>query len=198
MSVEAADDAGLPMATRSRMLVVAMDLFSQNGFAGTSLQMIADELNLTKAAIYYHFRTRDDLLLALMQPMFIEIGRVVSAAERKRGARARAEAMLNGYADVVSRNRRLTAVTVFDPSVASALRHRPEWTALIERQLALLVNAGSPGSGAVNAAVVMTGLAGAASTANADVPDETLHAELLDVGRRILGLPISHNDHTTP
>ena len=46
-----------------------MTLISRHGFAGTSLQMIADELGFTKAAIYYHFRTRDQLLIALMEPM---------------------------------------------------------------------------------------------------------------------------------
>ena len=63
------DDAGLPTDTRQRLLDVAIKLISQYGFAGTSLQMIADELGFTKAAIYYHFRTRDDLLSALMEPI---------------------------------------------------------------------------------------------------------------------------------
>ena len=38
------DDAGLPTDTRQRLLDVAIKLISQHGFAGTSLQMIADEL----------------------------------------------------------------------------------------------------------------------------------------------------------
>jgi AcrR family transcriptional regulator len=189
MSIAAVDDTGWPEPTRRRMLDTAMKLFSQYSFAGTSLQMIADELNLTKAAIYYHFRTREQLLIALMQPMLREIGQVVESAQRRRGARARAEAMLNGYADIVARNRSLTAVTVFDPSVSSVLRNQPEWAALIDRQLALLAAAGSAASGQINAAVVMTGLAGAASTANPQLADDALRNELVDVGRRILELP---------
>ena len=183
------DDAEWPMATRSRMLAVAMRLFSRYGFAGTSLQMIADELDMTKAAIYYHFRTRDDLLFALMRPILGDIGEVVRAAETRRGARARAEAMVEGYAGVVGRNRLLTAVSVSDPSVRSALRSQPEWDELIDRQLALLGGTGSDVSGGINAAVVMTGLAGAAATAPSDLADDLLCAELVAVGRRILGLP---------
>ncbi|HEY0228145.1 MAG TPA: helix-turn-helix domain-containing protein, partial [Mycobacterium sp.] len=98
--------------------------------------MIADELGLTKAAIYYHFPTREKLLIALMQPILSEIGRVVETADRQRSARGRAEAMLSGYADIISKNRSLAAVTVFDPSVRSVLRSQPEWAALIDRQLA--------------------------------------------------------------
>ena len=102
MSFAAVDGTGWPVATRSRMLAAAMKLFSQYSFAGTSLQMIADELDLTKAAIYYHFQTREKLLIALMQPILSEIGKVVDTAERQRGARARAEAMLSGYTDIVA------------------------------------------------------------------------------------------------
>jgi AcrR family transcriptional regulator len=185
----AVDDAAWPMATRRRMLDVAMRLFSQYSFAGTSLQMIADELDLTKAAIYYHFRTREQLVVALMQPILGEIEGVVRTAELRRGARARAEAMLIGYADIVARNRKLAAVTVFDPSVASVLRSQPELAALIDRQLTLLAATGSAASGGINAAVVMTGLAGAASTADPQLADDALREQLIDVGRRVLGLP---------
>ncbi|HTZ14978.1 MAG TPA: helix-turn-helix domain-containing protein [Mycobacterium sp.] len=189
MSFAPVDDTGWPVATRSRMLAAAMKLFSQYSFAGTSLQMIADELNLTKAAIYYHFQTREKLLLALMQPMLREIGNVVETAERQRGTRARAAAMLSGYADIVARNRSLAAVTVFDPSVRSVLRSQPEWAPVIDRQLALLAGVGSAISGGINAAVVMTGLAGAASAADPQLADDALRTELVEIGRRILGLP---------
>lgn len=189
MSIAAGDDKVWPVATRQRMLGVAMELFSKYGFAGTSLQMIADELDLTKAAIYYHFRTREELLLALMRPMQSQIRDVVDSAEGRRGARARAEAMLYGYADIVARNRLLTAVTAFDPSVRSALRNQPEWAAIIDRQLALLAGAGSGALGEINAAVVMTGLAGAASSADPDVADDALRTALAAIGRRVLELP---------
>ena len=189
MTTAAIDDTSWPVSTRRRLLDAAMNLFSQYSFAGTSLQMIADELDLTKAAIYYHFRTREQLLIALMGPILSEIGAVVEAAESKRGARARAEAMLTGYADIVARNRSLAAVTAFDPSVRAVLRNQPEWSAVIDRQLALLAGTDSAVSGAINAAVVLTGLAGAASIAPRRLDDGTLRTHLVDVGRRTLGLP---------
>jgi AcrR family transcriptional regulator len=51
--------------TRERILDVALELFVANGFDKTSLREIADELGFTKAALYYHFRSKDDILLAL-------------------------------------------------------------------------------------------------------------------------------------
>jgi AcrR family transcriptional regulator len=191
MTTAAVDGTGLPLTTRRRLLDAAMKLFGQYSFAGTSLQMIADELDLTKAAIYYHFRTREQLLIALMEPILSEIGAVVETAERQRGARARAEAILTGYADIVARNRALAAVTTFDPSVRSVLRNQPEWAAVIDRQLALLAGTDSDIPGGINAAVVLTGLAGGASTAPRRIDDDTLRTHLVEVGRRTLGLPES-------
>jgi AcrR family transcriptional regulator len=188
MTTAAIDHTSWPASTRRRLLDAAMNLFGQYGFAGTSLQMIADELDLTKAAIYYHFRTREQLLIALMKPILSEIREVVETAERKRGARGRAEAMLAGYAGVVARHRALAAVTTFDPSVRAVLRNEPEWSAVIDRQIALLAGTDSV-RGSINAAVILTGLAGAALTAPGDLDNDTLCAHLIDVGRRTLLLP---------
>jgi AcrR family transcriptional regulator len=72
--VEPSDEDGdepLPPAsvtkadTRERILDVALDLFTEQGFDGTSLREIAERLNVTKAALYYHFESKDDILLAL-------------------------------------------------------------------------------------------------------------------------------------
>jgi len=52
-------------STRDRILEVALDLFTRNGFDGTSLREIAETLGVTKAALYYHFASKDDILMAL-------------------------------------------------------------------------------------------------------------------------------------
>ena len=101
-----------------------------------------------------------------MEPILTEIGAVVENAERQ----ARRPRPRRGHARRLRRHRREEPAPgrrhhVFDPSVRSVLRNQPEWSAVIDRQLALLAGAGSAASGGINAAVVMTGLAGAASTA---------------------------------
>lgn len=181
-------DAEYPGDTRQRLLDVAVGLISRHGFAGTSLQMIADELGFTKAAIYYHFRTRDQLLIALLEPLLHKIRHVVETAESHRTRRAQTDAMVCGFAEVVSKNRSLAAVMVFDPSVHRALQLQPEWGDLIERQRALLMQLDPGTAGVVKATAVFTGLAGAASGAPVDLDDGSLVEQLSDVGRRILGL----------
>ncbi len=51
--------------TRERILDAALDLFIEQGFDGTSLREIAEQLGVTKAALYYHFESKDDILMAL-------------------------------------------------------------------------------------------------------------------------------------
>jgi AcrR family transcriptional regulator len=58
-------DAPEAASTRERILNVALDLFTEQGFDGASLREIAERLGVTKAAIYYHFASKDDILLAL-------------------------------------------------------------------------------------------------------------------------------------
>lgn len=50
---------------RERILDVALDLFIENGYDGTSLREVAERLGVTKAALYYHFASKDDILMAL-------------------------------------------------------------------------------------------------------------------------------------
>ena len=51
--------------TRQRILDVALDLFTEQGYDGTSLRQIAERLSITKAAIYYYFESKEDILMAL-------------------------------------------------------------------------------------------------------------------------------------
>jgi AcrR family transcriptional regulator len=52
-------------STRERSLEVARELFNEQGYDQTSLREIAERLGVTKAALYYHFERKEDILLAL-------------------------------------------------------------------------------------------------------------------------------------
>jgi AcrR family transcriptional regulator len=184
--------------TRQRLLDVAIDLISRHGFAGTSLQMIADELGFTKAAIYYHFRSREQLLTAVLEPIFGRLQSVVEAAESLRTPRARAERMVSGFAALAARNRAVVPVLAGDPSVIEMVHSRPDWAELITRQMALLSDVEPGPAGPVRAAVVFSGLAGAASPVLSGIDDDTLSEYLADAGRRLLGLRIPRHPKDVP
>lgn len=52
-------------STRERILDVALELFTKQGYDKTSLRDIAERLGITKAALYYHFARKQDILLEL-------------------------------------------------------------------------------------------------------------------------------------
>lgn len=61
--------AGPPTTTRERVLDVALDLFVEQGYDKTSLREVAERMGFTKAALYYHFPSKADMLVALHQRM---------------------------------------------------------------------------------------------------------------------------------
>src|ERR1700742_3038371 len=52
-------------STRERILDIALQLFNEQGYDKTSLREIAERLQVTKAALYYHFERKEDILLQL-------------------------------------------------------------------------------------------------------------------------------------
>jgi AcrR family transcriptional regulator len=174
--------------TRQRLIDVAVDLFTRHSFAGTSLQMIADEMGFTKAAIYYHFRTREELLAAVVEPIFEQLSGVITAAEAQHSATARADRMLRGYAELAVANRALVSVLACDPSVTTLLRRQPHWAEMINRQLALLAGDEDDPGGLIKATVVLAGISSAVGPAWIAVDDDDLLGHLVETGRRTLGL----------
>ncbi|WP_037773057.1 TetR/AcrR family transcriptional regulator [Streptomyces sclerotialus] len=55
--------------TRQRIQDVALDLFAQQGYEKTSLREIAERLEVTKAALYYHFKTKEDIVISLFEDL---------------------------------------------------------------------------------------------------------------------------------
>lgn len=197
MAVKAAQKASGEPHTRERLIDVAVRLFTQRSFAGTSLQMIADELGITKAAVYHHFRTREELLTAVVEPVLGRLRVVIETAETKRTPHARAEHLLTGYVDLSVEHRAVVAVFVNDAGAIELLRAQPETSDLINRQLNLLAGVTPGPSGRVNAAMVMAGIAAAAGPALVRLDDDALRKHLTEAGRRTLGLraPRRLGDH---
>lgn len=55
--------------TRQRIQDVALELFAEQGYEKTSLREIAERLDVTKAALYYHFKTKEDILISVFQDL---------------------------------------------------------------------------------------------------------------------------------
>src|SRR6266480_3236421 len=53
--------------TRSRIQEIALELFTEHGYEATSLREIAERLGVTKAALYYHFKSKDEIVASFME-----------------------------------------------------------------------------------------------------------------------------------
>ena len=53
------------VSTREKILDVALDLFTDQGFDATSMREVAERLHISKPAIYYHFASKEEILMAL-------------------------------------------------------------------------------------------------------------------------------------
>jgi AcrR family transcriptional regulator len=131
--------------TRQQILETAQRLFTELGYDATSLQRIADEMGLTKAAVYYHFRAKSDILHAAMQPGIQGLKDLLDDAASIRGRRARTEYLVNGYIDFLIQNRRYTVMASTDPA---AKRDKLEDKVTELRQRALTLFFGDNPTGA--------------------------------------------------
>ncbi|MCA2220552.1 TetR/AcrR family transcriptional regulator [Nonomuraea aurantiaca] len=57
--------AGRRTDTRERIQRVAMELFAERGYDKTTLQEVAERLEITRPALYYHFRTKEEILSSI-------------------------------------------------------------------------------------------------------------------------------------
>lgn len=71
-------------ATRQRLLDTAERVFLAHGVARTSLQHIADAAGVTRGAVYWHFKDKTDLFLALMGRVALPCEQCIAAAQSGR------------------------------------------------------------------------------------------------------------------
>jgi AcrR family transcriptional regulator len=112
--------------TRSRIMRVALTLFTEKGFAATSTRELAEALEFTKAALYYHFRTKDDLLEALVTPAFEQLRTILDAVAPRPSIEERRR-LLADYVELTIGSAQLVHAFASDPSMAQRPAMRTNW-----------------------------------------------------------------------
>jgi AcrR family transcriptional regulator len=64
--------------TRERIQAAALDLFAEQGYEKTSLREIAERLGVTKAALYYHFNSKEDIVVSLFDGLLAEVDATIA------------------------------------------------------------------------------------------------------------------------
>jgi AcrR family transcriptional regulator len=192
VSVESAP-AGSPPVPRTpakaRIVSAAGELFATRGVGGTSLQMIADAIGVTKAAVYHQFKTKEEIVLAVAQAELSRLEAIIDAAEAEPDpARAR-EALLSGIVDLAVARRRMESTLTGDPVLNRFFAHYEPFHRVMGRLYRLLMNDST--TEARMRAVMLTAAIGGAvmHPLAADLDDDTLRSQLLYLARRFLDLP---------
>jgi AcrR family transcriptional regulator len=87
--------------TRSRAQKVALELFAEQGYEKTSLREIAERLGVTKAALYYHFKSKEDIVHSLTDDYFAEVDDLLDWAKEQPRSDQTQRAILERYVGIV-------------------------------------------------------------------------------------------------
>jgi len=130
---ESPDGVTAPASTRERILDIAMELFVEQGYDKTSLRDIAERLGTTKAALYYHFESKQDILLELHLRLHALGREALEELARLESGQDRADAwpaLVDHFIDEVVENRQLVLMHQRNHNALAELgnneRHRAE------------------------------------------------------------------------
>ncbi|WP_169983261.1 MULTISPECIES: TetR/AcrR family transcriptional regulator [unclassified Microbispora] len=123
--------------TRSRIQEVAIRLFTEQGYEATSLREIAEALGVTKAALYYHFRTKEDIVASLVEDRIKALDELIAWANRHpRDAETRGE-LITRYSALMTRGRAHEVMHFMDRN-KTALRGHAKVDLMRERMSELM------------------------------------------------------------
>jgi AcrR family transcriptional regulator len=177
-------------ASQLRTLRAAMKLFAEHGVGATSYQMIADAIGVTKGAIYHQFKTKDEIIIAVAE---MELARLEDALEAAEALESRIEGrqlLLDRVIDHAVEHRRAANTLQFDPVIVRLLSDHQPFQRFIERLYGMLVG-DEPGPDTQVRLAALTCVVGGTVSHPlvADLDDDTLRNQLLDMARRIVDLP---------
>jgi AcrR family transcriptional regulator len=177
-------------AAQNRVLDAALSLIGEHGVGGTSLQMIADAIGLRKGAVYHHFKTKEEIVIALLDRELSRLEPALRAAESEQSPPRARELLLTQVIDIAIQRRGVTAsVLPNDPVINRMFAEHQALNQYLQRLYGVLL--GDAGEEArVVAAMLSNAIAGTiVHPLVADMDDDTLRAQMLHVMRRIIDLP---------
>jgi AcrR family transcriptional regulator len=188
-------DGGAAATTRERTLDAALDLFIRKGYAETSLREIAAELGFSKAALYYHFESKQDILLALHMRIHRLTEEVVPLLQVDAEPGEVWERLIDLLIRIALQNRRLMELHLRNQEAmaelhqpASLKKHGAVQHAMDEHLLSLIRDPTAPAEQRVRRVASLGAIGGVllGAQALADVPDAELETALRAIVHDVL------------
>ena len=108
-----------------RIARLALDRFRVSGFVGTSIADLAGALGVSKAAIYYHYRSKDALLHRLVDPLLDAIDACIGDHTTPTPSARTARQLLDAYLAVLLAHREVVPLIATDVAVLNHPRIGP-------------------------------------------------------------------------
>lgn len=175
---------------QSRILHAALDLFADHGVSGTSLQMIADAVGVTKAAVYHKFKTKEEIVIAVAEMELATLEDALEAAEAQADSVAARKVLLTEVVGMAVERRRWVRALQNDPVMVRLLGEHEPFRNLITRLYAILLNEADDTEARISAALFSGAIAGTVINPLVDdIDDDTLRSVLIHLTARMFKLP---------
>lgn len=174
---------------QQRVIAAALVLFAQHGISATSLQMIADAIGVTKAAVYHQFRSKDQIVLAVAEGVRAGLEAAVEAAEAEPSRSRAREVLLSGMIELAVERRFMVGILQRDPVMLRFQEEHEPFRNVMVRLYRVLTGRRAGPKARVAAAMITSAIAGAVTHPLVqDLDDATLRARLLELSRQSLSL----------
>ena len=172
-------------AAQTRILDAALQLIAVHSVGGTSLQMIADAIGVTKAAVYHQFKTKEQIVIALTERELGSLEEALEAAEAHDHRTRAREVLLARVIDLAVERRGVASTLQFDPVIVRLLAEHEPFQQFIQRLYGVLVDDDAEDA-RVTAAMLSGAIAvGVMHPLVADIDDDMLRAQLLRITHRL-------------
>ncbi|MEV4187075.1 helix-turn-helix domain-containing protein [Streptosporangium canum] len=175
--------------TRERIQQVALELFAERGYEKTSLREVAERLEITRPALYYHFKAKEDILTGVIEDLNGSIDELVEwALAQPHTEEARKEILHRIAALLDDQWRPLIRFAQVNQAVMSEL---PIGERMQRRMMTMISVLSSPGDGVVQQfearlAVIALILGNAPFLFGLDVPEKERAAAAMTVATRLV------------
>ncbi len=177
-------------AAQTRIIAAAAQLFTEHGVGGTSLQMIADTVGVSKAAVYHQFKTKDEIVIAVAGAELARLETAIDDAEREGDPAGARDVLVTRIVDLAVERRHMESMLLGDPVIVRFFGQHEPFRIVMGRLYRVLMGDDAGPDARVPAAMLTAAIGGAAMhPLVADLDDDALRSQLLRLARRFLDMP---------
>jgi AcrR family transcriptional regulator len=178
-----------PSAAQTRIIEAALRAFAKHGVGGTSLQMIADDIGVTKAAVYHQYKTKDEIVRAVASAEFDRLEAVLDVAESEVNDDRKRDVALTMIIDLAVVRRRENSTILTDPLVGPLFARDQRPVKVLNRLNRLLMGPNAARDSQIATVMLTAAISGAViHPLVIRRHDETLRAQLRTLAERFLEL----------